>query len=142
YAAADCLVLPSASETWGLVVNEALATGLPCVVSSGVGCAPDLIRSARVGRVYPVGDVGALAAAIGDVRAELAVHPVEVHDACRLAATGASFEQATSGLIDACRFAAGYAGHGSAPADATRLLVCGGGMVTLGGGERVVFEVM
>ncbi|MGG7380195.1 glycosyltransferase, partial [Escherichia coli] len=41
YAAADCLVVPSTSETWGLVVNEALATGLPCVVSSGVGAGPD-----------------------------------------------------------------------------------------------------
>src|SRR5262249_10363056 len=42
YAAADCLVLPSVRESWGLVVNEALATGLPAVVSEAVGCAPDL----------------------------------------------------------------------------------------------------
>ena len=32
YAVADCLVLPS-DETWGLVVNEAMATGLPCVAN-------------------------------------------------------------------------------------------------------------
>src|SRR2546425_4634910 len=44
YAAADCLALPSdGRETWGLVVNEALATGLPCIVSDRVGCAPDLV---------------------------------------------------------------------------------------------------
>src|SRR6188474_2767490 len=43
-AAADCLVLPSESETWSLVVNEALACGTPCVVSNRVGSAPDLIR--------------------------------------------------------------------------------------------------
>jgi glycosyltransferase involved in cell wall biosynthesis len=43
YVAADCLVLPSDSgETWGLVVNEALAAGLPCVVSDACGCARDL----------------------------------------------------------------------------------------------------
>jgi glycosyltransferase involved in cell wall biosynthesis len=43
YVAADCLVLPSDHrETWGLVVNEALASGLPCVVSSACGCAEDL----------------------------------------------------------------------------------------------------
>src|SRR5207244_10302549 len=71
YAAADCLVLPSRSETWGLVVNEALATGLPAIVSRGVGCAPDLVRSPKVGRVYPVGDVSALAAAIDEMRAAL-----------------------------------------------------------------------
>jgi glycosyltransferase involved in cell wall biosynthesis len=43
-AAADCVALPSQSETWGLIVNEALAVGTPCVVSDRVGCAPDLIR--------------------------------------------------------------------------------------------------
>jgi glycosyltransferase involved in cell wall biosynthesis len=44
YVAADCLVLPSDyGETWGLVVNEALASGLPCLVSDACGCAEDLI---------------------------------------------------------------------------------------------------
>ena len=43
YVAADCLVLPSNhGETWGLVVNEALASGLPCLVSNACGCAEDL----------------------------------------------------------------------------------------------------
>lgn len=43
YVAADCLVLPSDyRETWGLVVNEALASGLPCLVSQACGCAEDL----------------------------------------------------------------------------------------------------
>src|SRR5206468_11090595 len=50
YAAADCLVLPSDwGETWGLVVNEAMATGVPCVVSDRVGCAPDLVQSGSTG---------------------------------------------------------------------------------------------
>ena len=45
YHAADLLALPSLhSETWGLVVNEALHHGLPSVVSDAVGCAPDLIE--------------------------------------------------------------------------------------------------
>ena len=39
-AAADVLVLPSdAGETWGLVVNEAMACGLPAIVSRAAGCA-------------------------------------------------------------------------------------------------------
>jgi len=43
YVAADCLVLPSDhGETWGLVVNEALASGLACLVSDACGCAQDL----------------------------------------------------------------------------------------------------
>jgi glycosyltransferase involved in cell wall biosynthesis len=43
YVAADCLVLPSDhGETWGLVVNEALASDLRCLVSDACGCAEDL----------------------------------------------------------------------------------------------------
>jgi glycosyltransferase involved in cell wall biosynthesis len=61
YVAADCLVLPSdASETWGLVVNEAMASGLPCVVSDGCGCVEDLIAPMRPDLCYPVGDINAL----------------------------------------------------------------------------------
>ncbi|MFN3523666.1 MAG: glycosyltransferase family 4 protein [Phenylobacterium sp.] len=65
YGASDVLVLPSASETWGLVCNEALACGRPIVVSSGVGCAEDLAGEGPAGRVYPVGEVPALADALG-----------------------------------------------------------------------------
>ena len=60
YAAADVLVLPSESESWGLVVNEAMACGLPAIVSNNVGCAPDLIEEGRTGFTFPLGDVGAL----------------------------------------------------------------------------------
>ncbi|MFM2294052.1 MAG: hypothetical protein RLZZ350_465 [Verrucomicrobiota bacterium] len=61
YAAANALVLPSQSETWGLVVNEAMACGCPAVVSDAVGCAPDLIVPGETGFTFPVGDAGALA---------------------------------------------------------------------------------
>ena len=71
YVAADCLVLPSnATETWGLVVNEAMASGLPCIVSNTCGCAEDLVEPIRPDLCYPVGDIIALeramAAAITD----------------------------------------------------------------------------
>lgn len=58
YAASDCLVLPSDSgETWGLVVNEAMACGLPALVSDQVGCAADLVRPGETGAVFACGDV-------------------------------------------------------------------------------------
>jgi len=61
YAVSDCLVLPSDhGETWGLVVNEAMACGLPAVVSDQVGCAEDLVLEGRTGFVVPCGDVPAL----------------------------------------------------------------------------------
>ena len=65
YAAADLLVLPSDHlETWGLVVNEAMACGVPAVVSDAVGCGPDLIDPGRTGAVFPLGNTTALAEAI------------------------------------------------------------------------------
>jgi glycosyltransferase involved in cell wall biosynthesis len=65
YGAADVLALPSDSdETWGLVVNEAIACGTPCVVSDACGCAPDMVISGTTGEVFPVGDLDALADAL------------------------------------------------------------------------------
>jgi len=62
YAAADCLVLPSDyGETWGLVVNEAMACGLPAITSERVGCHPDLIVPGHTGATFPCGDIAALA---------------------------------------------------------------------------------
>ena len=60
YAAADCFVLPSAHETWGLVVNEAMNFSLPIIASDRVGAAEDLVRNGRNGFDYPMGDVAAL----------------------------------------------------------------------------------
>ncbi len=68
YGAADLLVLPSdGRETWGLVVNEAMACGVPAVVSDAVGCAPDLVEPGATGAIFPLGDVAALATAIETV---------------------------------------------------------------------------
>jgi glycosyltransferase involved in cell wall biosynthesis len=101
YALADCLVLPSASETWGLVVNEALASGLPCVVSDAVGCAPDLITS-ETGAVFECGDIGALRNALESIRGRVTAG----HDyaaGCRARAATCSFAAATEGLVAGCR---------------------------------------
>jgi glycosyltransferase involved in cell wall biosynthesis len=65
YRAADVLVLPSDhGETWGLVVNEAMACGVPAIVGDKVGCADDLVVDGETGWVYPTGDVARLRAAI------------------------------------------------------------------------------
>ncbi len=61
YQASDVLVVPSSQETWGMVVDEAMAFGRPCLVSDGVGCAPDRIRPGETGFLFPSGDVAALA---------------------------------------------------------------------------------
>jgi glycosyltransferase involved in cell wall biosynthesis len=61
YVAADCLVLPSdAGETWGLVVNEAMACGLTAIVSDQVGCHADLIVPGQTGWTYSLGNIDQL----------------------------------------------------------------------------------
>lgn len=57
------LVLPSAEEAFGLVVVQALESGVPCIVSDRVG-AKDLIREGETGGVVPFGDSEALAGAL------------------------------------------------------------------------------
>ncbi len=62
YVAADCLVLPSDfGETWGLVVNEAMACGVPAIVSDRVGCGPDLVTEGETGFTFRFGDTEHLA---------------------------------------------------------------------------------
>jgi glycosyltransferase involved in cell wall biosynthesis len=60
YALSSGLILPSRSEPWGLVVNEALASGIPVVVSSNCGCAPELVLPGLNGWVFDVGNSSTL----------------------------------------------------------------------------------
>jgi glycosyltransferase involved in cell wall biosynthesis len=61
------LVFPTHTDTWGLVVNEAMACGLPVISSSAAGCAADLIESGWNGRVADVGESGQLASAMEEL---------------------------------------------------------------------------
>ena len=71
YGLALALVLPTYTDTWGLVVNEAMASALPVIVSRSAGCVMDLVRENCNGFVIPPGDVPALAGAMET----LANHP-------------------------------------------------------------------
>jgi glycosyltransferase involved in cell wall biosynthesis len=64
YAAADVFVLPSEFETWGLVLNEAMACGLPVVASTGAGATRDLVVEGVNGFACPAGDVATIARAL------------------------------------------------------------------------------
>jgi len=54
YRLGNVLCLPSKGpgETWGLAVNEAMACGIPAIVSTKVGCAADMIKDGRTGWVF------------------------------------------------------------------------------------------
>lgn len=51
-AKSDVLILPSLSEPWGLVVNEAMVCGMPVIVSKKCGCADDLVENGQNGFVF------------------------------------------------------------------------------------------
>lgn len=62
YAAANFLVLPTLLDVWGLVVNEAMASGLPVLCSKYAGCAEELIIPGKTGDIFDPTDVAAFSA--------------------------------------------------------------------------------
>jgi glycosyltransferase involved in cell wall biosynthesis len=73
YAGADVFVLPSLSEPWGMVLNEAAAAGLALVATDAVGAAHELVEERRNGFVVPAGDADALHAAMQTLAANPAL---------------------------------------------------------------------
>jgi glycosyltransferase involved in cell wall biosynthesis len=86
---ADVLVLPSRNDSYAMVVAEALASGLPVLISEMVG-AKDLVTEGKTGWIVPVDDVAALAGRMS----WCASHPEAVRAMgpdCRRAAEGATW---------------------------------------------------
>jgi glycosyltransferase involved in cell wall biosynthesis len=72
YRLGNLYVQPSASETWGLAVNEALACGRPVLVSDRVGCAADVV-DASCGRVFSWTDPSSLPKVLGEMTKDRSV---------------------------------------------------------------------
>lgn len=70
YGLASCFVHASTTEQWGLVVNEAMAAGLPVLVSNRCGCACDLVEEGRNGYLFDPYDPASLAGAMYTIAAE------------------------------------------------------------------------
>ena len=66
YGLAEIFVFPTHTDPWGLVVNEAMACGLPVICSRAAGCAADLVDNGN-GRLVDRGDVGELSAAMNEL---------------------------------------------------------------------------
>lgn len=67
YRAADVLAMPTRTDVWGLVINEAMAAGLPVVSSDACVAGLELVKNAENGYVVPTGDAGELARRLNEV---------------------------------------------------------------------------
>jgi glycosyltransferase involved in cell wall biosynthesis len=101
YQTCTALVLPSHSEPWGLVVNEALSYGCPVVVSSACGCVPDLVREGVTGYAFEVGNVADLARALESARF-LADDRQAIARQCLEVVSDYTPERAATQILDGC----------------------------------------
>jgi hypothetical protein len=108
YARAGAFVHPALQEQWGLVVNEAIASGLPVIVSKRCGCATDLVRHGETGLLFDPESVDALAALMLEVSGDEGLRR-------RLAEGGSAridgwdLDHFVSGLGEACALAEAHA---------------------------------
>lgn len=82
YALASAFVHTAKVDQWGLVVNEAMAAGLPVLVSTGAGCHEDLVASGRNGYTFEPEDRTRLAYLLDEIahRTDLAAFGAESRD--------------------------------------------------------------
>jgi glycosyltransferase involved in cell wall biosynthesis len=74
FAAADVFVLPSRHDGWGVVVNQAVAAGMPIICSDAVGAAADLVVENENGNLFPTGN----AQRLGEIIASFAHNPEKI----------------------------------------------------------------
>lgn len=102
YLMSDLFVLPSRGiyETWGLAVNEAMHMGIPCLVSTRVGCQRDLVTHGATGWVFDPARPETLASALSEALQELSSAPRrdEIRRAVAARISGYTYRQTTEGL--------------------------------------------
>jgi glycosyltransferase involved in cell wall biosynthesis len=57
YRIGDVYIMPSISETWGMGINEAMASGVPVMASDQVGCAVDLVLENKTGMTFSLDEI-------------------------------------------------------------------------------------
>jgi len=106
YTNATCFVLPSKSEPWGLVVNEALHYGCPVIVSRNCGCVPELVVEGVTGFSFETGSTTDLADKLILAVTDLAGRQYTV-DACMSHISKFSPQTAAMQILIGCRSIAG-----------------------------------
>ena len=100
---ADLFVLPSSKEIWGLVLNEAMAYGLPVISTTSVGGSTDLINAGYNGYIVPPDNPRALMCAIRNVLSSSDT-PQVMGANSRNKIIDFTIEKAAQGFIDAIKY--------------------------------------
>jgi glycosyltransferase involved in cell wall biosynthesis len=104
YALADAFIFPTHSDTWGFVVNEAMASGVPIIATDVAGCVADLLHNSETGLVVPSRDPASLAHAMARLGSEPALrNQISIRATERIAAY--SPEACAEGIASSARAA-------------------------------------
>lgn len=104
YTRATCLILPSISEAWGLVVNEALHYGCPVVVSNRCGCVPELVIDGVSGFEFSAREPNDLASKLALVVSEF-TNTEEVANRCLNVIGNYTPATAAQRILQGCHYA-------------------------------------
>jgi len=104
YSVTDIFVLPSRRETWGAVINEALASGIPVIVSDRVGAAQNLVMTTGAGYVVPYGQPGAICRALEELAGDESKRK-KMAAAATAVVESSSTERSAGNFVIACRHA-------------------------------------
>jgi glycosyltransferase involved in cell wall biosynthesis len=105
YGLADIFVLPSTYEPRGAVINEAMASGLPVVVSNRVGSIGDIVRPEDNALVFKAGDAAGLSSALDRLIADSALRD-GMSRRSREIISSWSYHEDVQGILEALRFVA------------------------------------
>jgi glycosyltransferase involved in cell wall biosynthesis len=101
YARASCFIHPAMNEAWGLVVNEAMASGLPVLVSRRCGCAYDLVREGENGFTFDPHSVEEITRLMGQVASMTDEQRAQMGKRSQAIIAGFGVERFAAGLWDA-----------------------------------------
>jgi glycosyltransferase involved in cell wall biosynthesis len=105
------LILPSISDQWGLVVNEAMAAGLPVLVSNQCGCAIDLVHENENGCTFDPYQISSMVEAL--IYLDKQIEPVwrRMSEASKRVIEHWDLVDFSQGLIKACEKATSQPGR-------------------------------
>ncbi|WP_457598127.1 glycosyltransferase family 4 protein [Hydrogenimonas sp.] len=104
YHTSHVLVIPSLYEPWGLVVNEAMAAGLPVLASDRVGAVGDLVREGETGFIFDPERVDELGELMQKIRNDRVLYETLASRAETLMCKEWNYELYRTGLLEALAF--------------------------------------